>query len=138
MFLQLPRACLILVCRDIRIAEMSTSPSNNKLYLLSAMLWFLTVGLWIVLWFFNPYSQTETVTIPGLVMLFVATTGVVSSFLKKPILLLTLALLSFFPIGLYLLGTPGIFLNIGLLNVVSVVVAARLLFMKIRPRAMPK
>jgi len=117
---------------------MNISSANSKLYVISAMSWISTFGLWVVLWFFNPYSQTDSITIPGMLMLFFATAGVIGSYLMKPILLLSLALLSFFPIGFYLLGTPGIFLFIGILNIVSIVLAARLNFVKIRNRAMPE
>ena len=91
------------------------------------MSWVSTIGLWIVLWFFNPYAQSETITIPGVIMLFAAVAGVVGSYCRKPILLLALALVSFIPIGLYLLGTPGIFLIIGILNIVCIALATRLL-----------
>ncbi len=67
-------------------------------------------------------------------MLLIATIGVVSSYLKKPILLLVLALLSFSPIGLYLLATPGIFLIIGILNIVCIGMAVRLIIVRIKSR----
>jgi hypothetical protein len=107
---------------------MSTSPTTSKLYLISAMLWLSTIVLWTVLWFFNPYAQSEAITIPGVIMLFAAVAGLVSSYSQKPKLLLALALVSFIPIGLYLLGTPGIFLIIGVLNIVCIALATRLLF----------
>ena len=115
---------------------MLTSLSKNKLDIVSAMSWLVTLGLWIILWFFNPYSQAETLSIPGMIMLLLAIAGIVSSYLMKPMLLLALALLSFIPIGIYLLGTPGIFLFIGILNIVSIVLAARLMFVRTRNRAM--
>jgi hypothetical protein len=107
---------------------MSTSPSSSKLYTISAILWASTFGLWIILWFFNPYSQTDTITIPGVIILLLASTGVISSYLRKPILLLSLALISFFPIGFYLMGTPGIFALIGILNLLAIILAAVILF----------
>ena len=93
--------------------------------------WLSTLALWIVLWFFNPYTTSgETMTVPGLVMILVAIFGVFASLRKSGIGQSIAALSSFIPIGLYLLGTPGIFAFIGVLNIMALVPAGYFLIFR--------
>ena len=86
---------------------------------LSAVLWLLSLILWLVLWFDNPYSKIsplELITLPGVFMVALCLLGMFVSIRKKPVLMLVVSTISFFPIGWYLLGSPGIFKIIGLSN----------------------
>lgn len=100
---------------------------NSPLYIASALIWMFTIGLWLTLWYFNPYSETGAVTIPGFLMFVVAGLGIIFSYTQKALVLLILAVVSFLPIGLYFLGTPGIFCFIGILNILSIAVASILM-----------
>lgn len=87
-------------------------------------IWALTLVLWVVLWFFNPYASTgETITIPGLAMILVAVFGAFASIRGSGIGQLLASLSSTLPIGLYVLGTPGIFAFIGVLNIAAIIPA---------------
>jgi hypothetical protein len=96
---------------------------RNKLWrVFGAGAWALTIVLWLVLWFFNPYTSAGgTITIPGMVMILVAIFGVFASLKGSWLGQLLASLASIFPIGLYLLGSPGIFAFIGILNMLSIV-----------------
>ncbi len=92
-----------------------------RVYYQSGLLWFVTFAIWIHFWHFNPGSSSQenwyqwsniaifTQILPVL--------GIISSFLKKPLFLLSASLVSFFPIGLYFLGANYIYRYIGILNV---------------------
>jgi hypothetical protein len=88
-------------------------------------MWVFVVVLWTILWFFNPYtSREEAITIPGLVMILVAIFGIFGSVKRSGIAQLLASLVSILPIGLYLLGTPGVFALIGVLNIAAIFPAA--------------
>lgn len=106
----------------------------TRLYHYSTYTWALTLFLWLVLWLFNPYALENPVSGPGIVMLVAALLGITYSWLKKPIALLAVALVSFFPIGIYLLGTPGLFLTIGLLNAIAILLAVGLIAVRFSER----
>lgn len=92
----------------------------------SFFFWFLSFSLWVVLWFKNPYSTEKTlnlITTPGIIMLILCLLGMVVSINRKPILMALVSISSFFPIGAYLLFTPGIFKIIGWLNIASLVIS---------------
>jgi hypothetical protein len=74
-----------------------------------------TLGLYIVLVFFNPYSAGQLTWPIGLMMLL-AGVGFMVAWKTSPYLMLIVFLASFIPIGLYMLGTPGIFKWIGVFN----------------------
>lgn len=98
--------------------------TNNQLLLQASRLAGLlgaviTVGLYAVLLFFNPYSSQEIVNDAfgiGAVMTALAGLAIWASLRLKPIPLLFIFLGSFFPAGLYMLGTSGIFRWIGVSN----------------------
>jgi hypothetical protein len=79
-----------------------------------------TVGLWVVLSFFNPYGYqgaTATSYIIAILMVLLTIIGIVAILMAKPYWVLIVALASFMPVGFYLLGTPGVFRWIGVFNV---------------------
>jgi hypothetical protein len=85
-----------------------------------------TAGLWLVFLFANPYAAPGSFLLPA-AMLLLAALGGAAAWLGKPYGLLAAALASFAPVGLYLLGTPGIFRGIGVLNLVALLAAALML-----------
>src|SRR5512145_2378552 len=82
------------------------------------------IGLWSVFSFFNPYNGQQitgaTYLIAGL-MINLAGLGVVAVLSDKPYLMMLVFVFSFVPVGLYLLGTPGIFRWIGVFNLLFLV-----------------
>jgi hypothetical protein len=73
-----------------------------------------------VLLYFNPYVKTEPkVDLSPTVLLMVAAAflGIVASVMARPLWMLIVFCVSFFPMGFYLLGTPGIFKWIGVCNI---------------------
>ena len=86
----------------------------------SVLFWLLSCILWFIMWFNNPYSTekpAEIITTPGIYMVLLCLVGMVISRRKMPVLMALVSVLSFLPIGWYLLGTPGIFNLIGWLNI---------------------
>ena len=78
------------------------------------------ITLYVVLVFFNPYvtspGQGEADVMPHVVvalMVALALTAAWASLRGKPLVLVLAFILSFVPFGLYMLGTPGVFLWIG-------------------------
>ncbi|MSR11415.1 MAG: hypothetical protein EXR84_06395 [Gammaproteobacteria bacterium] len=98
---------------------------RDKLWRIAGVsIWTSSLVLWIVLWFFNPYASTgETITIPGMVMILVALFGVFASMKGSGMGQLLASLGSILPIGLYVLGSPGLFAFIGVLNIVAIIPA---------------
>lgn len=76
-------------------------------------------ALWLIFLFANPYGEgggtvgAGTLFVVG-AMILLAVAGAVASILGEPFLMGAVAAISLFPVGLYLLGTPSIFLGIGL------------------------
>ncbi len=103
-------------------------------YYLSAVFWLVTVGFWLVLWFFNPYSDSGEITSPGILMFSIAMLAILASIFRQAIVLFIFSLISFFPFGLYFLGSPGIFSVIGVLNILCIALAIYLLFKNIKRR----
>jgi hypothetical protein len=87
-------------------------------------------ALWLILLFANPYGEegmgAGTLFVAG-AMIVLAVVGAVASILGEPFLMGAVAVISLFPVGLYLLGTPGIFLGIGLCDLI-LLAAATLLY----------
>jgi hypothetical protein len=79
----------------------------------------ITITLWNLFLFGNPYS-TQGITAAthsvAYLMMFVALVGGLAAWKARPYLMLLVFALSFIPMGLYLLGTPGTFLWIGVAN----------------------
>jgi hypothetical protein len=98
---------------------------RDKLWRIAgASMWASTLVLWVVLWFFNPYAGAgETITVPGMVMILVAFFGVIASLRGSGLGQLLASLASTLPIGLYVLGSPGIFAFIGVLNIAAIIPA---------------
>jgi hypothetical protein len=71
--------------------------------------------LYVVLAFFNPYSPGG-LTLPVSLMMLVAIAGAAAAYFMRPYWMLVLFAISFVPIGLYMLGTPGIFRLIGIFD----------------------
>ncbi|MDQ0229228.1 hypothetical protein [Metabacillus malikii] len=76
----------------------------------------LSIALWLILNFFNPYSN-ETNNEPTLITLFMlvfpAFIAVISFFTSRKLLML-IAFIWSLPLSLYMLMTPGIFLLFGI------------------------
>ena len=79
-----------------------------------------TLCLWAVFLFANPYGSegvsSDTYAVPA-VMVALATAGFVAAWRIIPILMFIVFAISLFPVGLYLLGTPGIFRWVGVCNI---------------------
>ncbi len=78
-----------------------------------------TVCLWLVLNFANPYGyqgSTQESFTSSLIMTLLAIAGIVVAWTANPYLMRAVFIVSFFPIGFYMLGTPGIFRWIGIFN----------------------
>lgn len=77
------------------------------------------ICLFAVLLYFNPYVKAEPgidTSLTVLLMVAAAVFGIVASVKARPFWILIVFFVSFFPIGFYLLGTPGIFKWIGVCN----------------------
>ena len=82
------------------------------------------VVLWISFAYAN-YMYPDDVSTPtritiGMIVLL-SISGLCAAVAKKPLLMLLIFLVSFFPVGLYLLGVPSIFRLIGITNVLFLV-----------------
>jgi hypothetical protein len=93
-----------------------------------------TVGailLWIVFALFNPNGTiglTPETMVVVFLMVALASTGLAASLFHRPWLLLLAAVASFVPVGLYTLGTNGVFRWIGALNLMMLAGALMLLW----------
>jgi magnesium-transporting ATPase (P-type) len=79
---------------------------------------FSTLGaliLWIISLWYNPYSPAP-LTLPLLGMMALALLGLLAASLARPLVMVFIFVFSFVPVGLYMLGTPGIFKWIGIFN----------------------
>ena len=79
----------------------------------------LTAGLWLVFLFSAPATESGASTATFFVVLLmegIATLGVLAAWRCRPYLMLAMFVFSFFPMGLYLLGTPGIYRWIGVFD----------------------
>ena len=74
-----------------------------------------TLILYVVLVFFNPYNA-GSLTLPIAAMMFLAVAGLITTWKTKPYWMLAVFLALFVPMGLYMLGTPGLFKWIGVFN----------------------
>ncbi len=80
------------------------------------------VVLWLVFAFFNPYGkqgQTPQTWVTVAVMIALAIAGLAFALTRRAAGVLIVAGASLLPVGLYLLGTPGLFRWIGILCCVS-------------------
>jgi hypothetical protein len=97
-----------------------------------------TILLWVIFVIFNPFSAAgvtpETLLVVFL-MVILASTGLAASLLKRPWLLLLAGAASFVPVGLYTLGTGGVFRWIGALNLMTLSGAILLLVDRRQNRA---
>ena len=94
--------------------------------------------LWIVFTFFNPNGTLGLGLDTMLVVFFMVTlasTALAASLFNRPWLLLLAAVASFVPVGLYTLGTIGVFRWIGALNLMTLSAAIMLLMDRRRNRA---
>jgi|GEM_PF-5793348 len=96
----------------------------NLFYVFAAAIWGATACLWYMLWFFNPYTGYGEITAPSTAMFLMAILALFSCHSHNAKHLIILATISFLPIGLYLLATPGIFALIGVLNLTSLALGA--------------
>jgi hypothetical protein len=79
----------------------------------------LTSSLWLVFLFSAPATESGAATATFFVVLLmvgIATLGVLGAWRGRPYLMLAMFVFSFFPMGLYLLGTPGIYRWIGVFD----------------------
>jgi hypothetical protein len=77
-----------------------------------------SILFWLVLLFFNPYDGGIEVDslFPITLMIILAMIGLLSALKSKSAIMFIVFVGSFFPIGYYMLGTPGIFKWIGVFN----------------------
>jgi len=89
----------------------------------------VSCSLWLVLFFINPYviSGTESIenpiTAPGVLMAAFSLVAVWASIKGRLFLLFAVSAISLLPMGIYLLGSPGIFKWIGVMNIVCLLSA---------------
>jgi len=86
------------------------------------------LGLYAVLVWANPYSS-GALTLPIVVRMLVGFVGLFVAFKTWRYWMLLMFALSFVPLGVYMLGTPGMFRWIGILDLLYLV-AGLLLFVK--------
>ena len=96
---------------------------NNKLNIFSSLgvvSSLLAIGLWISFLLNNPYKNQDSGVIGYIIvglMLALSGTALWSSLYGRYAMLFTIFLLSFIPVGVYLLLTPSIYLWIGIANI---------------------
>ena len=79
------------------------------------------IVLWLIFLFGNPYNnqgQSVGTVLTVIVMLLLGALSVLASLANRPYLMAFLAAAMFVPVGLYTLGTPGLFRWIGLFEIV--------------------
>ena len=79
----------------------------------------LTSGFWLLFLFSAPARESGASTATFFVVLLmvaIGTLGVLAAWRGRPFLMLAVFVFSFFPMGLYLLGTPGIYRWIGIFD----------------------
>jgi hypothetical protein len=88
------------------------------------------IALYAVLVFFNPYVSSPgqggtdvTTHVVVALMVVLALTAAWASLYGRPLVLVLTFLLSFVPFGLYMLGTPGVFLWIGVADLLYLLAA---------------
>ena len=90
-----------------------------------------SLALLVLQVFFNPYG-TQPRSVPTQlilsVMFFLALAAAWGAWRSRPAILLIAFVGSFVPVGLYLLGTPGIFRWVGVANLMYLVSAGLLLY----------
>src|SRR5574341_1575145 len=79
-----------------------------------------TLGLYLIFVFFNPYAPSS-MTPAVAAMMLLAIVGMIVSLAAKSYMMLVSFVMLFVPVGFYLLGTPGIFRWIGILNLLLLV-----------------
>lgn len=90
----------------------------------------VVIALSAVLVLANPYASDTLSSATGLIMGLLCALALVAAWgaiARRPLLLLLAFAASFFPLGLYLLGTPGIFRWIGVAHLVYLIVGLALL-----------
>lgn len=70
----------------------------------------------IFVWF-NPYNP-GSLTLPVVLRMLVGVAGLWVAYKAKPLVMLLGFVLAFVPLGLYMLGTPGLFRWIGVMDLV--------------------
>lgn len=79
------------------------------------------IGLWLVLLFYNPYGYqgftARTGWMAGL-MIFLAAIGLLLCLAGKPYWMAFIFAVMFTPVGLYTMGTPGIYRWVGILELI--------------------
>lgn len=100
-----------------------------------------TIAFWLIFLFANPYSDqgqaTDSVLVV-MVMLLLSVLAVLASLAKRPYLMAFLAAVMLVPVGLYTLGTPGLFRWIGFLEVVYFAAALLMIGVRFVGRNRPK
>lgn len=82
-----------------------------------------TLSLYSILAFFNPYTTGVTLTLPIALMMVTATVGAAAAYLARPYLMLAIGLIALVPLGLYMLGIPGLFRWIGIFDLLYLAAA---------------
>lgn len=88
------------------------------------------IALWLVLLVLRPYGSqgiTSGTYLLGVALMAVAGVGVFASLKNRPFWLLAVFAVSFVPVGLYMLGTPGLFRWIGVFDLALAVAAGLML-----------
>jgi hypothetical protein len=99
-----------------------------------------SLGLWVLLLFFNPYSSNRIepgTYMIGFLMITLALAGAWATPRAHLPMMFAAGLLSFLPIGLYTMGTPGIFKWIGVLNLLYLVAAVAVSLQRLLKKSAP-
>ncbi|HFQ93206.1 MAG TPA: hypothetical protein ENK32_04305 [Anaerolineae bacterium] len=84
----------------------------------------------LILWLVGLFYLPPTSWLAAGVMILLSLLAGYASWRERPYLLTLTALLSFFPAGYYLLGTPGLFKWIGVLNLLLFVASGGIFLVK--------
>jgi hypothetical protein len=78
------------------------------------------ISLWSIFSFLNPYGyegMSSAVYLIAALMIVLGVVGIVAVLTERSRLMVAVFVLSFVPIGFYLLGAPGLFRWIGIFNI---------------------
>jgi hypothetical protein len=96
------------------------------------------ISLWSIFSFLNPYGYqgiTGSTYLIAVFMILLGVVGVVAVLTEQSWLMFAIFVLSFVPIGFYLLSTPGIFRWIGIFNLLFLLSGLVILVLRHRENA---
>lgn len=95
------------------------------------------IALWLIFAFANPYDPSGLAfdaQLTTAVMVFLAGFGLLAALAGRPFWMAFFFAAMFVPVGFYVLGTPGIFLWIGILELAFLAAAVVMAFTRSKPQ----